>query len=71
MTDILNRIWKVLPGVLGIMQQMLPIAREFSILSMRLLAIVYPHIETKIPTVKKLFDSAEKWFEQVKNFFLP
>ncbi len=68
--EILNRLFKLLPALLGAVGIVIPAIRELVIISLRILAIPFGKLEDTIVPVGNFFDSIQAIFDKFKNFLL-
>ena len=59
-------------GIIGVIQTLVPLARELVIVVIRIVDVLTPDkgLEPIIVKTKKIFDNIEKGIETFKNFFL-
>ena len=71
MMDFLKRlIPKNVAGVLGVVQTVIPLARELIIVVIRIVAVFIPSWEKYIDSATQITHSIEEGFRKLKNFFL-
>ena len=71
--NIVIKIWKLLPGILGLLQQVLPPLKEVIIIVIRLVDIVTIKdgvADTVIAKINAVYDKVYGAVEKVKNFLL-
>lgn len=61
---------KNLAGILGVIGTLIPLVRELTMVTIRILAIFTSKIESWIIPVGTVFDMVESGYERFKNFFL-
>ena len=61
---------KNLAGIIGVVQKVVPIAREFIVVGCRLVAIFIPKAENLIEPIGDVFDRIDEAIEVIKNWFL-
>jgi len=71
--NIVIKIWKLLPGILGLLQQVLPPLKEVIIIVIRLVDIVTIKdgvADAVIAKINVVYDKVYGAVEKVKNFLL-
>jgi len=71
--NIVIKIWKLLPGILGLLQQVLPPLKEVIIIVIRLVDIVTIKdgvADAVIAKINAIYDKVYGAVEKVKNFLL-
>jgi hypothetical protein len=71
--NIVIKIWKLLPGILGLLQQVLPPLKEVIIIVIRLVDIVTIKdgvADAVIDKVNAVYDKVYGAVEKIKNFLL-
>ena len=71
--NIVIKIWKLLPGILGLLQQVLPPLKEVVVIVIRLVDIVTIKdgvADTVIAKINAVYDKVYGAVEKVKNFLL-
>ena len=73
MLKIITKIWKLLPGAIGVAQVVLPLVKEIVVLVIRLIDVFTwseEFVDEVIAKVNSLYDKVYGWVEIVKNYLL-
>jgi len=71
--NIVIKLWKLIPGILGLLQQVLPPLKEVIVIVIRLVDIVTIKdgvADEVIAKVNSVYDKVYDAVEQIKNFLL-
>ena len=71
--NIVIKIWKLIPGIIGLLQQVLPPLKEVIIIIIRLVDIITLKeglADEVIAKINAVYDKVYSAIEQIKNFLL-
>lgn len=67
---LIRRIFKIIPALVGAIGVLIPLAREFAIGLVRVVAVILPRFDELIPKVRAFFDRIEKAWDNISRFLL-